>query len=104
MWAAFAYATTHSALVCHRFIETNCVLTDSGLNEACIAINFEEITFLHITPYRMHDFAILLRSFILAHSKLPFGNGVIVHLLPYRFIRFMYRLSHPFEGWLCPRM
>ena len=69
----------HGALVCHRFVKADCVLIDSGLNEACITINFEEITFLHITPYRMHDFAILLRSCILAYNELPFGNGVIVY-------------------------
>ena len=32
----------------------------------------------------MHNFAILLRSFILAHIELPFDNGVIVHIeLPF---------------------
>ena len=73
------HAAAHGALVCHRFLEVDCVLTDNGLNEVCIAINFEEITFLHIMTYRMHNFAIFLRSFILAHSELSFGNGVIVH-------------------------
>ena len=40
IWAAFVHVADHSALVCHRFIEADCVLTGSGLNKACITINF----------------------------------------------------------------
>ena len=40
IWAAFSRIAAHGALVCHHFIETDCVLTDNSMNKACIVITF----------------------------------------------------------------
>ena len=72
------YVAAYDALVYHHFIEANCVLTDSDLKKLVLLSYFEEITFLHITTYRMHNFSIFLRSFILTYSKFSCGNEVVI--------------------------